>query len=270
MAKILLVEDEENIATTLKYNLVREGYEVAITDDGKKALEIFKQEKPDLVILDLMLPGMSGLDVCRHLRQISIVPILMLTAREEEVDKILGLELGADDYMTKPFSLRELITRVRALLRRMEMLQVNQAGNSTATSEDDTLSQGQTNSPESSTRANIIKVGALVINSNQHSVLMGNRLVLLKPKEFDLLIFLASHPGQVLTREMLLERVWGYEFSGGTRTVDVHIRWLREKIESNPSTPQYIHTVFGVGYKLENTSGNMLPANHTKPDQLPD
>ncbi len=270
MAKILLVEDEENIATTLKYNLVREGYNVVITSDGKQALEIFKQEKPDLVILDLMLPGMNGLDVCRHLRHISIVPILMLTAREEEVDKILGLELGADDYMTKPFSLRELITRVRALLRRMEMLQVNQAPNSTTASEDDTLSQDQTNSSDNSGRAKTIKVGELLINSNQHSVIMGNRPVLLKPKEFDLLIFLASHPGQVLTREMLLERVWGYEYSGGTRTVDVHIRWLREKIESNPSTPQYIHTVFGVGYKLENTSGNMLPANQHKPETLPD
>ena len=251
MTKIMVVEDEENIATTLKYNLVREGYEVITSGDGRRALELFKQEKPDLVILDLMLPGMNGLDVCRQIRRTSIVPILMLTAREEEVDKILGLELGADDYMTKPFNLRELIARVRAMLRRMEMLQSN-TGALAAT--DGPIGSEARNEPGRDGQ-NQIKVGDLLINSSQHTVTLGDRSIALKPKEFDLLAFLARHPGQVLTREMLLERVWDYDYTGGTRTVDVHIRWLREKIEPDPSHPRYIHTIFGVGYKLDVTEG---------------
>lgn len=255
MAKILVVDDEENIADTLKYNLVREGYEVSIARDGRLALDLFRREKADLVILDLMLPGMNGLDVCRNLRQFSTVPILMLTAKEEEVDKILGLELGADDYMTKPFNLRELIARVRAMLRRMEMLQSMANGaNAESNAKAENKVNGDHNSP------NLVSVGTLQINTNQHTVTLGDRLIMLKPKEFDLLSFLVRHRGQVLTREMLLERVWDYDYSGGTRTVDVHIRWLREKIETDPSRPQYIHTVFGVGYKFDvegmNNSGN--------------
>ncbi len=249
MAKILIVDDEENIAETLKYNLIREGYEVSVSSDGRQALEMARREKPDLVILDLMLPGMNGLDVCRTLRQHSTVPILMLTAREEEVDKILGLELGADDYMTKPFSLREVIARVRAMLRRMEMLQ--------------TVTTGQTEpappvsqpSPEVFNQE-VITANELQINMSQHAVTLGDKLITLKPKEFDLLAFLARHRGQVLTRETLLERVWDYDYSGGTRTVDVHIRWLREKIETDPSKPHYIHTVFGVGYKFDPGGSN--------------
>ena len=248
MTKILVVDDEENIAQTLKYNLVREGYEVSLAGDGRQALELFRREKADLVILDLMLPGMNGLDVCRALRQTSTVPILMLTAKEEEVDKILGLELGADDYMTKPFNLRELIARVRAMLRRMEMLQGQ--SNQAALPEVEHTSRNGGRSVEPGSQ-NLITVGDLQINTSQHTVILGDRSILLKPKEFDLLSFLARHRGQVLTREMLLERVWDYDYSGGTRTVDVHIRWLREKIESDPSHPQYIHTVFGVGYKLD-------------------
>ncbi len=244
MAKILVVDDEENIAETLKYNLVREGYEVLTIADGRQALDLARREKPDLVVLDLMLPGMNGLDVCRNLRQFSTVPILMLTAKEEEVDKILGLELGADDYMTKPFNLRELIARVRAMLRRMEMLQTMTAAGVQAESKAAAAKNGEVT-------PNLITVGDLQINTNQHTVMLGERAVMLKPKEFDLLAFLARHRGQVLTREMLLDKVWDYDYSGGTRTVDVHIRWLREKIEADPSHPQYIHTVFGVGYKLE-------------------
>jgi DNA-binding response OmpR family regulator len=245
MAKILVVDDEANIADTLKYNLVREGYQVSIAGDGRQALELFKREKPDVVVLDLMLPGVNGLDVCRQLRQISTVPILMLTAKEEEVDKILGLELGADDYMTKPFNLRELIARIRAMLRRMEMLQGNGASsNPNGNGRADSKNGGETGQ-------HLITVGELQINTNQHTVTMGDRPVMLKPKEFDLLAFLARHRGQVLTRELLLERVWDYDYSGGTRTVDVHIRWLREKIEADPSRPRFIHTVFGVGYKFE-------------------
>ncbi len=242
MTKILIVDDETNIADTLKYNLLREGYEVSVSNDGRQALEVARREKPDLVILDLMLPGMNGLDVCRNLRQFSTVPILMLTAREEEVDKILGLELGADDYMTKPFSLREVIARVRAMLRRMEMLQTHQSQANAA--------PAQTPVPATPPQE-LIVAGDLRINLNQHVVNMGEKQIALKPKEFDLLAFLARHRGQVLTRETLLERVWDYDYSGGTRTVDVHIRWLREKIEVDPSKPHYIHTVFGVGYKFD-------------------
>ncbi len=261
MTKIMVVEDEENIAATLKYNLVREGYEVSTTGDGRHALEIFKQEKPDLVILDLMLPGMNGLDICRQIRQVSIVPILILTAREEEVDKILGLELGADDYMTKPFNLREVIARVRAMLRRMEMLQTSNAAGNTA----EEAARQEIKAANERDAQNQIKVGDLLINSNQHTVTLGDRSITLKPKEFDLLAFLARHPGQVLTREMLLERVWDYDYTGGTRTVDVHIRWLREKLEPDPSRPRYIHTVFGVGYKLDVAESVVQPVAAAEP-----
>lgn len=250
MAKILIVEDEENIADTLKYNLIREGYDVMVSGDGRQALEVARKEQPDLVILDLMLPGMNGLDVCRTLRQHSTVPILMLTAREEEVDKVLGLELGADDYMTKPFSLREVVARVRAMLRRMEMLQSVKPQNQPENSAPVTQSTAEPFAQD------IITAADLQINMNQHTVTLGDKLITLKPKEFELLAFLARHRGQVLTRETLLERVWDYDYSGGTRTVDVHIRWLREKIESDPSKPHYIHTIFGVGYKFEPGNGN--------------
>ncbi|WP_342398283.1 response regulator transcription factor [Candidatus Chlorohelix sp.] len=251
MAKILVVDDEQNIAETLKYNLLREGYEVILSGDGRQALEIARCENPNLIILDLMLPGMNGLDVCRNIRQTSAVPILMLTAKEEEVDKILGLELGADDYMTKPFNLRELVARVRAMLRRMEMLEsiaVQRA------SEREALTPAPANNvvqAADSAPQDVLTVGELQINTRQHTVFMGEKLITLKPKEFDLLEFLARHRGQVLTRETLLERVWNYDYSGGTRTVDVHIRWIREKIENDPSKPRYIHTIFGVGYKFD-------------------
>lgn len=251
MAKILVVDDEENIAQTLKYNLVREGYEVSISGNGREALEMARTEQPDLIILDLMLPGMNGLDVCRTLRQTSTVPILMLTAKEEEVDKILGLELGADDYMTKPFRLRELVARVRAMLRRMEMLQKPAAADATNNGGTSALESNTVNIASEVPVQEVITANGLQINLGQHTVFLNRKPVLLKPKEFDLLVFLARHRGQVLTREMLLERVWDYDYSGGTRTVDVHIRWIREKIEADPSKPRFIHTVFGVGYKFD-------------------
>jgi two-component system OmpR family response regulator len=254
MAKILVVDDELNIAETLKYNLVREGYEVTLSGDGRQALEIARREKPDLVILDLMLPGMNGLDICRTLRQTSTVPILMLTAKEEEVDKILGLELGADDYMTKPFSLRELVARVRAMLRRMEM---QQPANPTLTEDAIPAAPPVPANTLDALSQDVLTASELHINTKQHTVYLGEKLIALKPKEFDLLAFLARHRGQVLTRETLLERVWDYDYSGGTRTVDVHIRWIREKIESDPSKPRYIHTIFGVGYKFDPE----IPAN---------
>jgi DNA-binding response OmpR family regulator len=248
MAKILVVDDEENIAQTLKYNLVREGYEVSLTANGRDALEMARTEQPDLIILDLMLPGMNGLDVCRTLRQTSTVPILMLTAKEEEVDKILGLELGADDYMTKPFRLRELVARVRAMLRRMEMLQKPLALEAVTAGVGAAPNLPLISEPPAQ---EVIIANGLQINLSQHTIFLGEKQVTLKPKEFDLLVFLARHRGQVLTRETLLERVWDYDYSGGTRTVDVHIRWIREKIETDPSRPRYIHTVFGVGYKFD-------------------
>jgi DNA-binding response OmpR family regulator len=252
MAKILVVDDEQNIAETLKYNLIREGYDVTLSGDGRQALELARRENPDLVILDLMLPGMNGLDVCRTLRQTSAVPILMLTAKEEEVDKILGLELGADDYMTKPFNLRELVARVRAMLRRIEMLQHIASQAAVAKTEETKHTNGtSTNGNGEQKSPDLIVAGELQINTRQHTVILGEKLISLKPKEFDLLAFLARHSGQVLTRETLLERVWDYDYSGGTRTVDVHIRWLREKIETDPSKPRYIHTIFGVGYKFD-------------------
>ncbi len=250
MAKILVVDDEENIAQTLKYNLLREGYEVSLSGNGREALEMARTEQPDLIILDLMLPGMNGLDVCRTLRQTSTVPILMLTAKEEEVDKILGLELGADDYMTKPFRLRELVARVRAMLRRMEMIQKPLASETPSPQINSVGANNLTLTPEQ-TAQEVISASGLQINLSQHTVMLGDRAVMLKPKEFDLLVFLARHKGQVLTRETLLERVWDYDYSGGTRTVDVHIRWIREKIETDPSKPRFIHTVFGVGYKFD-------------------
>lgn len=262
MTKILIVDDEQNIAETLKYNLLREGYEVTLSGDGRQALEIARHENPDLIILDLMLPGMNGLDVCRNIRQTSAVPILMLTAKEEELDKILGLELGADDYMTKPFNLRELVARVRAMLRRMEMLE-SIATQRTAEREALTPPPSPNNpvQPVDSAPQEVLIIGELQINTKQHTMFMGEKLITLKPKEFDLLEFLARHRGQVLTRETLLERVWNYDYSGGTRTVDVHIRWIREKIEIDPSKPRYIHTVFGVGYKFDPETNNSFGEN---------
>lgn len=226
--KILIVEDDRNLSDTLKYNLRKEGYEVVTAADGAEALDVCRKEKPDLVILDIMLPKISGFEVCRILRKEMIVPILMLTAKAEETDKIVGLEIGADDYMTKPFSLRELLARVRAMLRRARMVET------------------QTESEQA-----LIKVGDIEIDVARHLASRGAVTLELTPKEFDLLAFLARNKGFVFNRDQLLEKVWGYDFAGDTRTVDVHIRWLREKIEDNPNEPKLLVTVRGVGYKLE-------------------
>ena len=233
LAKILIVDDEENIVATLKYNLLKQGYTVVTAGDGRLALDVARREKPDLIILDVMLPGMSGLDVCRALRKDTIVPILMLTALESGIDKVVGLELGADDYMTKPFNLPELFARIRAMLRRMQMVKPDSAP------------------PDSDIPDETITIGTFSLSMGQRLVRVTGRTVLLKPKEFDLLAYMVQNRGQVLTREMLLDRVWGYGFSGGSRTVDVHIRWLREKLEPDPAHPRYLHTVFGVGYKFD-------------------
>ncbi len=228
MGKILIVEDDRNLLDTLKYNLHKEGYEVVTAVDGAEALDVARREKPDLIILDLMLPKVSGFEVCRILRKEMIVPILMLTAKAEETDKIVGLEIGADDYMTKPFSLRELLARVRAMLRRAKMVEM-QPG------------------PEEA----LLKVGDIEVDIARHKALKGATALELTPKEFDLLAFLARNRGFVFSRDQLLEKVWGYDFAGDTRTVDVHIRWLRQKIEMDPSNPKHLVTVRGTGYKLE-------------------
>lgn len=222
--KILIVDDEKNIVDILKYNLQKESFETLEAYDGRQAIEIAEREKPDLIILDIMLPEMDGFTVCRKLRQTMQTPILMLTAREEEVDKVLGLELGADDYITKPFSPRELMARVKANLRRV----IDEAA---LTRTDD-----------------VIKIADLEININRYEVKRGGQVIELTLREFELVKFLAMQKGQVFSRENLLEKVWGYEYFGDVRTVDVTVRRLREKLEKDPSKPEYILTKRGVGY----------------------
>jgi len=225
--KVLVVEDDRTLLDVLKYNLTKEGYNVVIATDGAQALEVARNQSPDLIVLDIMLPEINGLEVCRILRKDMNVPILMLTAKSEEIDKLVGLEIGADDYMTKPFSMRELLARIRAMLRRAKM--------------------AVSKSPEEA----MISIGNLSIDIPRRRAMLGSMLLDLTQKEFDLLAFLAGNKGLVFSRDQLLEKVWGYDYAGGTRTVDVHIRWLREKIETNPAKPERLITVRGVGYKLE-------------------
>jgi two-component system OmpR family response regulator len=227
-AKILIVEDDQNLLDTLKYNLLQDGYDVVTAVDGLQALEVAREEEPDLIVLDIMLPELSGYEVCRILRKESIVPILMLTAKIEEIDKIVGLEIGADDYMTKPFSMRELLARIRAMLRRTTMAE-----------------------PHPADEQPVLKVADLEMDLARHQARLGGSELDLTPKEFDLLAFLARNKGFVFSRGQLMEKVWGYDYAGDTRTVDVHIRWLRQKIEADPSDPCRLITVRGAGYKLE-------------------
>ena len=228
MAKVLIVEDDPNLLHTLRYNFEREGFQVSTAVDGVQALEVARREQPAAVILDVMLPRLDGFDVCRALRRDSTVPILMLTARDDEIDRVVGLELGADDYLTKPFSVRELLARVKAMLRRVEMLQASGPG----------------------PNARLLRDGDLVVNLDEHRVRRAGRELQLKPKEYDLLVYLMQQPGRVFNRDQLLSQVWGYDFAGDSRTVDVHIRWLREKIEADPGRPVLIETVRGVGYRF--------------------
>lgn len=231
-AKILIVEDELALRDTLEYTLTRENYQVCVAADGPTALEVARREEPDLILLDVMLPGMDGFEVCRVLRREMKTPILMLTARDEEVDKVVGLEVGADDYMTKPFSMRELLARVKALLRRVRLEREEQAA---------ALPSGMER----------LTFGDLVIDRSRGEVLRNGVPLRLKPKEYELLLFLALNRGIVLSRDLLLERVWGWEYSGGSRTVDVHVRWLRAKIEADPENPTRIVTVRGWGYRFD-------------------
>jgi two-component system OmpR family response regulator/two-component system alkaline phosphatase synthesis response regulator PhoP len=226
VAAILIVDDEEPIQELLKFNLEKEGYTVLVAYDGPSALRIVEEKRPDLVILDVMLPGMDGMEVCNQLRQNSIsrdIPVIMLTAKVEEIDKVLGLELGADDYLTKPFSPRELLARIRARLRRIK--------------------------PQ--TEENELVRDDLRIDLDRFKVLVRGEEVELTPKEFELLRVLATHPGKVYSRDELLEQVWGYEYLGDTRTVDVHVRHLRQKVERDSSNPEYIETLRGIGYRLK-------------------
>jgi len=228
VATILVVDDEEPIQELLKFNLEKEGYLVCLAKDGQEALKHVVNDKPDLIVLDLMLPGMDGLEVCRKLRsnpKFQQIPIIMLTAKGEEIDKVLGLELGADDYMTKPFSPRELLARIKARLRRL-------------------------NSHED-TDAQIIIRGELRVDVTGFRVHVRGEEAELTPKEFELLRVLVAHPGKVYSRDELLERIWGYEYDGDTRTVDVHVRHLRLKVERDPSNPEYIETLRGIGYRFK-------------------
>lgn len=229
MSRVLIIEDDRTLVDALAYNLKKEGYEVRIALDGLEGLKRFRSELPDLVLLDLMLPQMSGLDVCRIIRQESSVPLIMLTARADEVDKVLGLELGADDYITKPFSVRELMARIKAALRRSAI-------------------------NEGPTQPDRVRLGPIEIDLLAKQVSKRGERVAVKPKEFELLAFLASHAGQVFSREQLLTRVWGYNAPVSTRTVDVHVRWLREKLEDDPAHPKLIETVRGFGYRLARSS----------------
>jgi DNA-binding response OmpR family regulator len=242
----LVVDDEKTLRDMLEYNLRREGYKVFVAADGNEAINLAYSERPDLIILDIMLPGMNGFEVCRAIRKELTTPILMLSAREEEIDKVLGLELGADDYLTKPFGLRELLARVGAMLRRADMLH-----NGTHKVTDTGSDEG---------KAGILVAGDLTLNLEQRTVTRAGKPVELKPKEFDLLAFLVAHPLLVFSRDTLLDRVWGMDFVGGTRTVDVHVRWVRSKIEHDPATPQLIQTVYGVGYRFNKPVSATLSA----------
>jgi len=230
MSKIAVIEDDRTLADLVKYNLRREGIDVVGAADGITGLELIRREKPEAVILDVMLPGMDGFELTRLLRQESAVPVLMLTARSDEIDKVLGLELGADDYLTKPFSMRELLARVRAMLRRTEM---TRQGSTAAVAEP------------------VLRSGEIELDPGRHILWIAGSPVETTPKEFDLLQFLMTNKGLAFSRENLLDKVWGYDYPGDSRTVDVHIRWLRQKIEADPSMPKHLITVRGVGYKFE-------------------
>ena len=229
---ILVVDDEPTLRETLAEALEQDGLRVITAEDGKVALEAFRSESPDLILLDLMLPQVSGIEVCRIVRRESSVPIIMLTAKDGEIDKVVGLELGADDYVTKPFSLRELMARIRAQMRRLDAAEPSEdASGSTAGTQP-------------------VQLGAVTVDLAGHRLLRDGLDLSVKPKAFELLAFLVRNPGQVFSRDQLLEKVWGYDYAGETRTVDVHVHWLRSAIEADPSRPRYLQTVRGVGYVL--------------------
>jgi DNA-binding response OmpR family regulator len=234
--KILVVEDEPSLQETLIYNLEKQGYSVEAAGDGRAAIEAARRIAPDLIVLDVMLPELDGFEVCKILRKEMTVPILMLTARDNEIDRVVGLEVGADDYLTKPFSMRELMARVKAQLRRTGMLREEMAK----------LKIPETDSPQE-----VLTLNNLIINLTRREVLLNDQVLALKPQEYDLLLFFAQHKGQMLSREFILERLWGWDYTGDSRTVDVHVRWLRQKIEKEAGEPTRIVTVRGGGYRFE-------------------
>ncbi|MEX2395052.1 MAG: response regulator transcription factor [Actinomycetota bacterium] len=227
MSRILIVEDEPALADSIRYGLEREGYECTVLNDGRRVVDYVRSWRPDLVLLDLMLPGMPGTDVCREIRAIGQIPIVMVTAKDTEADKVLGLELGADDYITKPFSMRELVARVRAVLRRTGLV---------------------ADAPEQATS---IAAGPVVIDTERHEVRVKDDVIELPPKEFALLEVLVRKVGKLMTRDALITQVWGDDYYGDTRTLDVHIKRLRAKIEEDPRNPRYLRTVRGLGYRFE-------------------
>jgi DNA-binding response OmpR family regulator len=231
---ILVVEDEPALRDTLSYNLKKDGFSVEAVGDGRAALDSARKLKPDLIVLDLMLPEIDGFEVCRILRREMNTPILMLTARDDEIDRVVGLEVGADDYLTKPFSMRELMARVKAQLRRSRLLR-EELGRSI----------------ELQLTHEVLAFGNLVINLTRREVTLDKEPLQLKPQEYELLLFFAEHKGQMLSREFILERVWGWDYIGDSRTVDVHVRWLRQKIEQDAGEPKRIVTVRGGGYRFE-------------------
>ena len=238
---ILIVDDEKMILNLLSCNLIKEGYNVIEAKDGLEAITIAQEEKPDLILLDVMLPKLVGLSVCKRVKNIMNVPILMVTAKDDELDKILGLELGADDYITKPFSIRELLARVKANLRKADVI---------ANVKKEVKEVKKPEETPELKRTNIIKVGVLTLDLDRFEVMVNDRIVDLTLREFEVLKFLASDPGQVITRETLLEKVWGYEYYGDIRTVDVTVRRIREKIERDTSNPKILITKRGVGYYI--------------------
>lgn len=238
--KVLVVEDDGTLLETLEYNLVKNGYDVVTARDGRRALHAARTETPDLIVLDVMLPFLDGFEVCRILRKETAVPIIMLTARGDEVDKVVGLEMGADDYLTKPFSMRELLARVKAMQRRVRLIR------------EEISAAAEADLPMAIPTPDLPLIfGNLCIDHARHEILLDGKPLRMKPKEQELLVFLAHHQGIALSRDLILERVWGWSYDGNSRTVDVHMRWLREKIEPDPTNPIRIVTVRGLGYRFE-------------------
>lgn len=233
--RILIIEDEIALQETLAYNLKKQGYDVEIASTGPSGLELAHTFHPDLILLDIMLPGMDGFEVCRILRQTITTPVLMLTARDDEIDRVVGLEVGADDYLVKPFSMRELIARVKAMLRRVRLIRQEVEGSIV----------------DSPPVSEILKFDNLEIDLTRREVRVNQIPLNIKPQEYQLLLYFGQHRGKVLSRDHILEQVWGWEFVGDSRTVDVHVRWLREKIENDPSHPTRIITVRSAGYRFE-------------------